>query len=693
MKNPSINEFVKVLGIALAYFFAHFVSFLFPDTYKVLMAVWPPSGVGLAALLLSPRRLWPLILLAVFAAGNAANLIEHRPLLNSLGFMTANVIESLGCACLMTRLCGDSVRFDRVKAVLALIAGATLVNAGSACLGAGVAALTSGAPFWDLWFTWVVADGLGLLIITPLIVEFSDLRGRLRGIQRERLAELGVLLVVWCLVAWLSFNHRAFQDPWPVFPYMLMPLLAWPALRFDQREVLVSIVLLAIIVLGSSSVSSGPLFFGGGDEPERLLMVQLFLGFVAVSGMLLAAVYAERKQMENVLAALATRNRTLMETASDGIHILDDQGSMVEANDMFCRMLGYSKEEILRLNVGDWDVQQPRDQLLTMIARLISKQGAFETKHRTKDGSILDVEINATGIVLDGKKYLYASAQDITGRKKAEGLALEMAAAKAAAEEARKKMAEILAAHEELKTTQDQLVQSEKMSALGVLSAGVAHELNNPLTGILGLSRVYLSQKKPEDREYHDLAQIVAAGERMARIIRGLLDFSRISTGKREAVRLSDVIESVLSFGQKAFLGQGVVIEKDFAQDLPMVKADKNQLQQVVINLISNAVDAMQEKGVLKISTRAVTVNNGRYAEMEFIDSGPGINQEVLAKIFDPFFTTKKPGKGTGLGLSVIQTIIKQHYGEISVESPPVGQATGASFKVRIPVSSENMQA
>lgn len=564
MRNFNSKVTVKILGIALAYFFASFVSFLFPDTQKVLMAVWPPAGVGLAALLLSPKRLWPAILLAIFAAGNAANLIQHRPLLNSLGFMTANVVESLGCAWLIIRICGDSVRFDRVKGVVALIAGSTLVNAGSACIGAGVAALTSGVSFGTFWFTWWVADGLGLLIITPLIVEFSDPRGLSSGLGWKRLVEFCAFLIVWCIVAWASFNHNAFTNSWPIYPYMLIPLLALPALRFDQREVLISGLLLVVIAVSSSSVSSGPLLFGGSDLMGRMLLVQLFLGCTAVSGMLLAAAHTERK--------------------------------------------------------------------------------------------------------------------------KAEGIALKLAGIEAIAEATRKRLAEVEVANERLRSTQDMLVQSEKMAALGIMSAGVAHELNNPLTGILGVSRYFVAKKDPKDPEYTAFQEIVQAGERMTEIIKGLLTYSRPAIGELEELNCNDTVETALMLCKKTMIGNDIDVQKDLAQALPVIKANRNRLEQVMINIISNASYAMQKNGVLKISTRVVQLAEKLFVEMKFVDSGCGIPKDALARIFDPFYTTKRPGKGTGLGMSVAMSIIKECNGDILVESPPAGQESGASFTVRLPV-------
>ncbi len=282
---------------------------------------------------------------------------------------------------------------------------------------------------------------------------------------------------------------------------------------------------------------------------------------------------------------------------------------------------------------------------------------------------------------------LHGTVQDITERKQMEKVIIDAVTAKAVAEIERKRADEIEKAYKELQAVKEMLVQSEKLASIGELSAGIAHELNNPLTGILGITRYYLKHKSPDSREYSDLKEVAQAGERMAKVIKGLTNFSRPSEGEMQELNCNDVIEALLGFGQRIMFGENVIVQKNYGKDLPLVKGDINQLQQVIVNIIDNAIDAMQRKGSLKIFTRVVAVNQKRFVEMEFVDSGCGISEDNLKNIFSPFFTTKRPDKGVGLGLSVAYSIIKHHNGEILIESPPAGQAIGAAFKVRIPVA------
>jgi len=147
----------------------------------------------------------------------------------------------------------------------------------------------------------------------------------------------------------------------------------------------------------------------------------------------------------------------------------------------------------------------------------------------------------------------------------------------------------------------------------------------------------------------------------------------------------NDIIDSVLLFSQRIIMEHNFNVHKNYGQDLPLINVDRNQMQQLIVNLLTNAVDAMQDDGVLTISTRAVMVDERCFVEMDFSDNGCGINKEDLGKVFDPFFTTKKQGKGTGLGLWVCFLIVKNFNGDILAESPPVGQEKGATFRISIP--------
>ncbi len=419
---------------ALAYFLAHQVAFLFPDANRVLMAIWPAGGVGLAAFLLSPRRLWPAMAATLFVAGNAANLLAGRPFVASVGFMAANVLESLACAWLIFRRCGENVRFDRVRQVVALIVGATGVNACTAFIGAGTAALISGASFWSFWITWWIVDGLGILLITPTIVTWVKFWDSLSGVRWGRALEFGIFSILWCAAAWLSFNAIAISHIFASQPYMLAALLAWPALRFGQRGATLALVALAGIAITSAAVSAGPSPLGGESPTGRLLLVQAFLGITAITGMLLASSYAEARSAEQSSREDQIRLRAKTEeldryfTASlDLLCIADTDGYFHRLNPEWEKTLGYALAELEGRRFLDLVHPDDLQATLAAMSQLENQDSVlnFENRYRCKDGSYRWIEWRSLPI----GKLIYAAARDVTERKRAEEALRESEAA------------------------------------------------------------------------------------------------------------------------------------------------------------------------------------------------------------------------------------------------------------------------
>jgi PAS domain S-box-containing protein len=313
------RDVLPLAVITLAYFSAFQIAFLLPDAGKVVAAVWPASGIGLAALLLNPRRRWPAIVALLYAVGVIANLLGGRPLITSLGLMTANVLESVVCAVLLLRWRGPRLTFTSVADITALLGAATFVNAGTALIGAGTAALTAGASFWSFWATWWVSNGLGLLLLTPLILTWSTLSlSRLRRPNPRLALEAVLFTLLWGLAAWQSFQLSGGQTLFAPRPYMLLVLVAWPAVRLGSRWVTLAMIMLAIIAVTSPAVSLGPLPWGGTNALERLLLVQIFLAAVTPTGLLLAAAYAETKAAEQASREDQARLRALGDNLPGG---------------------------------------------------------------------------------------------------------------------------------------------------------------------------------------------------------------------------------------------------------------------------------------------------------------------------------------------------------------------------------------
>jgi two-component system NtrC family sensor kinase len=225
------------------------------------------------------------------------------------------------------------------------------------------------------------------------------------------------------------------------------------------------------------------------------------------------------------------------------------------------------------------------------------------------------------------------------------------------------------------------IMASERLALIGQLSANVAHELNNPLQGIVTYSHLILENTSNDDPTKTSVEKIVGQATRCRDIIRGLLDFSRQRKPDKTLANINSVMEDCLSLVEDQAIFHNIEIIKDFQADLPMIIIDQSQIERVIINMVINAAEAMEDNGKLSITTRMNSISDS--IELEFKDTGQGISEENLEKIFDPFFTTKDVGHGTGLGLAISYGMIKGHRGTISVESK-VGK--GTTFTVSLPI-------
>ena len=238
----------------------------------------------------------------------------------------------------------------------------------------------------------------------------------------------------------------------------------------------------------------------------------------------------------------------------------------------------------------------------------------------------------------------------------------------------------------ELQQVQDQLIHAGKMAALGELAAGVAHEINNPLTGVLTFSSLILKKMEDTHPWKKDLETIVQQTSRCRNIVKGLLDFARQRKPDKKLWDVHTLLEKTLSLVEKQAPFQNIQIRKEFKPEIPQLLIDGDQIQQVFMNILLNAADAMAANGG-RLTIR--TDLNDSTAEIAFTDTGVGIAKEHLPRLFDPFFTTKQTGKGTGLGLAISYGIVQSHNGDIKVESE-VGK--GSTFRIKLPIASENHQ-
>jgi two-component system, cell cycle sensor histidine kinase and response regulator CckA len=340
----------------------------------------------------------------------------------------------------------------------------------------------------------------------------------------------------------------------------------------------------------------------------------------------------------------------------------------VAVNEAAVRHYGYSREEFMAMTIKDIRPTENVTDLLDPVSKPTEEFGkAGVWKHRKKDGTIIEAEISAQTLNFAGRSARLVLANDITERKRAE---------------------------QTLRETEEQLRQSQKLESVGQLAGGIAHDFNNLLTVIGGYTDLLLMADKLDDPTREKMEEVKKASERAASLTRQLLAFSRKQVLKPEVLDLNLLIEGTGKILRR-LIGEDIEVTTKLRSDVGKIMADPGQIEQVVINLVLNARDAMPSGGKIMLATAQVeldreyadmriAVKPGHYVMLAVSDTGTGMPTEVQKHIFEPFFTTKEVGKGTGLGLSMIYGIVKQSGGNIWVYSE-VGK--GTTFKVYLPLT------
>lgn len=385
---------------------------------------------------------------------------------------------------------------------------------------------------------------------------------------------------------------------------------------------------------------------------------------------------SERKQIESQLHLQGVA----LETAANAIVITDAQGTTLWVNRAFTQLTGYGAHEIIGKNPrilksGKQEAAFYQDLWWTILS---GKVWRGEVINRRKDGSYYTEEMTVTPVHNDQGQitHFIAIKQDVTERKNA-------------ADQLSRTLADLEAKNQELQRTQAQLLQSEKMAAVGQLSAGVAHEIKNPLAIII-LSVEQLEKNivgaNSQNKVYLDMVK--RAAERADKVIVELLNFSRFSTIELESVSLHAIIDSAIMLADNSAKQKKIEIRREYSEDVGEIVVDKILMEQVFLNLVANAIDAIEQGGTITFKTylkQHRTDPIGRVI-IEVSDTGSGMPPAVSAKIFEPFFTTKEPGKGTGLGLSTVYMILEKHDGSILVESK---EGVGTKFMIILPSKPE----
>lgn len=349
------------------------------------------------------------------------------------------------------------------------------------------------------------------------------------------------------------------------------------------------------------------------------------------------------------------RYRTLFERAGDAIFVIDAEGEkkfhIMAANPAAANMHGYTVDELLGLKITDLDAPESTGQAPLIAQRILKGEWITEqTWHIKKNGTIFPLEVSAGLLELGNHKYILAFDRDITERRQAE----------------------------------EALQRTEQMKVVGELAAGLAHEIKNPLSGIKASMEVLSEEASLSEEDRGVLIRVVGEIKRIELLLKGLLNFTRPPKPQFTTVNVNALLDTSLIFSLKnasplTDASGPITIVKTFDEHIPETMADPMQLQQVFMNILINAADAMRDGGTLTVLTRFELSEDA--IEVMISDTGKGMDREQIENIFQPFFTTKP--KGTGLGLSISKRLIEQHGGSLRVESD-VGK--GSTFTITLPV-------
>jgi PAS domain S-box-containing protein len=385
----------------------------------------------------------------------------------------------------------------------------------------------------------------------------------------------------------------------------------------------------------------------------------------------------ENKKTRQALQESEERLRTVYETFPDPVTIIQvEDGRCVDINSAFTRLTGWTTGDVIGKTAADidlWHNPKEREKLTAAIGR-DGKIKNLETKFRLKDGSIITALMSAVLIRLKDRPHILTITRDISDLKSAQK------------------------EREQLKT---QLIQAQKMEAIGTLAGGIAHDFNNILGAIIGYAEMALYDTKKDSMEHYNIDQVLKAGHRAKDLVKQILAFSRKSEQDKKIISLTPIVEEALKL-LRASLPTTIEIRQNIEPRLDAIFADPTQMHQVMMNLCTNSAHAMGDTGgILNVELHNVDLdpkktvqypelNPGPYVKLSIIDTGHGMDAAIIDRIFDPYFTTKEHDKGTGMGLAVAHGIIKGHGGGIRVQSKP---GKGTHFDILFPVIGKQMES
>jgi PAS domain S-box-containing protein len=676
------KQILKIIALAGMYFAAAWgVSILgLPEGFS--LPIYPAAGVALGGLICCGVRLWPGVFLGGLAfnawfmnyVAPASESSVFKMVLTSSGMSSAAVVQALVGAFLFNRFVSSPNPFNRTKDILVfifLVAAVGCTLSSSICVTIlGWAGHLPWEKFVQEGVTWWLGDVMGVLLITPLFLVFRQpLNFQWTPARR---IEVGVLLFLFYITSqvvfgdWLQYNH------YPLV-YLLAPCLVWAAYRFGHPGTVIVILMVSSTAVWGTMAGRGPFTLVSLEESFALLQSYLLVLTIMTLILSAATTEAENAQTQSV------RFGRVLDESSNEIYLFDVQTlKFIQVNRGAQENLGYTLNELQSLTPLDLKPDFSRAHLEGILKPLrfgTQNLVTFRTRHQRKDGTFYPIECRIQLSHAEICPVFVGIVQDITEKKKTEE---ELSLHRHHLEEL------VMQRTADLESTHLQLLHAEKLSATGKMAASMAHEFNNPIFGIRNILEKIMRRVQMEDKNKRFVQLAIQECDRVALLIRKILDFHSPSTDEKEWIDVHDSIDDMILLIQTKFNLRDIRLVKEYATDLPRIEAVPDQFKQVILNILQNAEEAIPEDGGRV--TIATSAENGK-TRIQIRDTGTGIPAQLMKNIFDPFFTTKPSVRSSGLGLSVTYGIIKKHKGEIQVDSL---SGRGTTFTISLPVKQEN---
>lgn len=621
------------------------------------------AGVALGALLWRPRGDWPAILAVLFAVDAATISAFGAKDWLALWLAVNDVIAALISALIYRRMAGSVFPLEARRPVFALIVAAAANAALSASLGAAAYQNAYGVFYWLVWIVWAPAVFTGTLLAAPAMLAWVRPGESVRAALRSRSAAVFSMLIVGITVL-IFFDILTSQTLRLMGAYVLVPLFVWVAVRRTALEITVLLMIVAVISAWGTSLGEGPATQIMGSLADQVIWLQSFLSTTAIAAFVVFTASDARRTGERALLEREARLQSILDAVPDALVTIDERGLIESFSSPASRLFGYDEGEVVGQSLSVLLPSPYREEYESDIARYLA---ASETRivssgravvAQRKDGTIFPVEFSIGEARTRERRILTVFIHDVSKRQSTE---------------------------RRLQELQTELLHVTRLSTMGHIASALAHEINQPLTAIANYVQAGKHLLTGDEADWRMktrevMAKAAAQAERAGGIIRNLRSFLKKGTAETMRENPNRLVAEANALALAGASEAGVRTVLDLAPSLPDVAVDRLQIQQVVINLVRNAIEAMEGGARRELSIRTRPADGG--VEVAVIDSGPGLAPEIADRLFEPFLTTKT--EGMGIGLSLCRTIVEAHGGQLRHTPNPAG---GAIFAFTLPAA------